>query len=123
MYEGDNDIAFGFSPEEIRDYFEQLFSILQEKNPGTRMYVVSIKPSIKREGLWPQQMAANRLLQDMCRTNVLMTYIDVATQMFNDKGHLNTSLFISDDLHMNKQGYALFAEKIKKVLMSREIDR
>ena len=121
VYEGDNDISsYGVTPEEMRDDYLTLFEILQQANAGARLYVVSIKPSISRTQFWPQQKAANRLLKTLCDRNPLMTYIDTASVMFDQEGVLNQSLFVEDGVHMNGQGYRLWREVIRGVLMEYE---
>ena len=120
VYEGDNDIgSYKMAPKTVRDKFETLFLKLQDQSPGTRLYVVSIKPSIVRQHVWPLQKEANGLLKALCDSHELMTYIDVATPMFNNDGTLK-ALFVDDNLHMNKAGYTLWRGIIKSVLMEKE---
>ncbi|MDA9091638.1 GDSL-type esterase/lipase family protein [Porticoccaceae bacterium] len=121
LYVGGNDISFyDVSPEQVRNSYLQLFSKLQKTNPAIRMYVLSLKPSILEDKVLPLQQETNRLFEEMCNANDQMTYIDVATSMFDSHGELNTSLFTDDQLHMNKQGYDLWKNIIKSVLMKNE---
>jgi lysophospholipase L1-like esterase len=122
VYEGDNDIGrYGLTPTQVRDGFKRFFEQLQRLKSGARLYVVSIKPSILRQSAWSQQRAANRLLKEMCSTHELMTYIDVATPMFNAEGALNKALFIDDGLHMNEQGYKIWAQVLSNILFKKEL--
>jgi lysophospholipase L1-like esterase len=118
VYEGDNDIStYDVSPEAVRDGYLQLFDILQQASPGAQLYVVSIKPSINRVQAWPQQAAANELLKALCDEQPLMTYIDTASRMFDAQGELNHGLFIEDGVHLNGEGYRLWREVLREVLL------
>lgn len=121
LYEGDNDIgSYHHSPQQVLDNVNRFTERLWQTNPETRLYIVSIKPSISRESVWPQQQAANRLLQARCAQDKRLTYIDTATPMFDRQGKLKVDLFMDDKLHMNSKGYALWASIIKPVVMAQE---
>ncbi len=121
LYEGDNDIGYyGHSPEQVVENFQTFIDKVAAELPGTRIYIVSIKPSFLREKSWPVQDRANQLLEKLCEQNSLLTFIDTATPMFDSDGKLRKDLFIDDDLHMNKKGYELWTSIIKPILMKNE---
>jgi lysophospholipase L1-like esterase len=120
LYEGDNDIDFGVSPEGVRETFDAFVREVQQALPGTRIYMLSIKPSPARWELWPQMLEANRLLALACGGDSLLTYIDVATPMLGENGLPRESLFLPDSLHMNENGYATWRSVIRPVLLENE---
>ena len=120
LYEGDNDVAQGISPLTILDTFQAFVAGVREALPGTRFYVVSIKPSIDRWTLWPQMEAANQLLAEQCARDETLTYIDVATGMLDAKGNPRKDIFLSDDLHMNRAGYDVWRDAVRPILIPAE---
>jgi lysophospholipase L1-like esterase len=120
LYEGDNDIDFGVSPEGVAETFAILVEDTEAALPGTRIYVVSIKPSPARWAVWPAMEEANRLLAHACEEDSLLTYIDVATPMLGADGRPLSHIFLPDSLHMNGDGYAIWTEAIRPVLVEQE---
>jgi lysophospholipase L1-like esterase len=121
LYEGDNDVADKIAPETIRDTFLAFVDKVHAALPETRIYCISIKPSISRFPMWPRMEQANQLLKAACDQNDLLTYIDVATPMLNEKGEPKSSIFKSDNLHMNREGYLIWRDHVRPVLHEREL--
>lgn len=120
IYEGDNDVANGKSPEQIRDDFVHLVAICREKMPTLRFYVISVKPSIRRLEMWPQMVETNRLIAEVCATKPGLTYIDVAGPMLNDQGEPIPDIFLEDNLHMKRSGYEIWRDAVRPVVMEGE---
>lgn len=123
LYEGDNDIAAGITPEKIRDTFRALVTKVHQQLPAVRIYVLSIKPSIKRWNLWPQMEAANRLLAEVCAGDARLTYVDVAGAMLDENRQPRKELFQKDDLHMTRAGYEIWRDRLKPILDKAELSR
>lgn len=121
LYEGDNDLAQEISPELIRDTFLKLAAKIHDQLPETRIYVLSVKPSIAREKLWPVAQKTNRLFAEECSKDERLIYLDVATPMLDPQGEIRSDLFLKDNLHMNRTGYDLWRETIKPLLLEREL--
>lgn len=120
LYEGDNDITAGLSPAVVAERFRDFFSSVHQKLPKTRIYVISVKPSIARKHLWAKMKELNRLLELECSENGLLTYIDGVSPLLDQNGELRSEVFCDDQLHLNREGYALWAAKILPVLMEKE---
>ncbi len=116
LYEGDNDVAEGASPEEIRLLFDAFVEIVHASSPETRIYVFSIKPSVARWGFWPRMREANRLLREACGEDPRLAYVDTAERMLDEAGLPNPELFLEDGLHLNGSGYAIWKEEARKAL-------
>jgi lysophospholipase L1-like esterase len=119
VYAGDNDLA---SPgrktaQSVAQDVQQFVQIVHAKLPETWIFVLSIKPSILRWKRWPEMREANQLIQDFLRTQDHTAYIDVASPMFDQPGHLSDGLFIADGLHPSTKCYALWTALIKSVLL------
>jgi lysophospholipase L1-like esterase len=120
LYEGDNDIGSGIGPETVRDTFLALVEKARAALPEVRIYVISVKPSVKRWALWPQMQEANRLLAEACAKGHGLTFIDVATPMLDAAGNVRKELLKEDNLHMTRAGYEIWRDAVKPVLLKGE---
>ncbi|VGO20696.1 SGNH/GDSL hydrolase family protein [Pontiella sulfatireligans] len=121
LYEGDNDIGQGISPLVIADTFRKFVEKVLGELPECRIYVLSIKPSIKRWQLWPKMQEANHLIEAECDKDARLTYVDIASGMMDDKGKPLKNLFEEDDLHMTRDGYVIWRDKLSPILMKTEL--
>ena len=113
FYAGDNDIAAGNTPEQVRDDFRAFAALVHKELPKTRIVFLSIKPSPARWGMADRQKEANGLIQAYCKDNDYLAYLDVATPMLGEDGKPREELLGKDGLHMNEKGYALRASLLK----------
>lgn len=120
LYEGDNDIGAGVSPEEVIDTFRKFVTKVHSTLPETRIYIIAIKPSILRWRLWPQIQKTNELFAAECNKNDKLTYIDIATPMLTLEGLPRPELLCIDRLHMNRQGYELWRDIVQPILVKNE---
>lgn len=120
IYEGDNDVAQGVPVPTIVDAYQKTIARIHEHNKQIRIYLLSVKPSVLRESMWPTMQAVNKELQDIAASDQRISYIDVATPMLNPDGSANESLLISDGLHMNQQGYDIWRDTVAPFLLERE---
>ena len=121
LYEGDNDIAQGISAQKIADTFQEFIQNLHFHLPQTRVYFLSIKPSILRFPLWKEAKEANRLIQEICSKSEYLTYVDVASSMLEENGNPKKELFLTDNLHITRDAYKLWASILKPILIEREL--
>ncbi|MDA0788841.1 MAG: GDSL-type esterase/lipase family protein [Proteobacteria bacterium] len=131
IYEGDNDIALGASPEQVLLHFAAIVEELHLKLPGTRVYILAIKPSVSRWHLWPQMHETNERFRAFSAADPLVTYVDVATPMIEWDGEaaddtsdkvrkVSSDLFVGDMLHMNSKGYDVWRDAVRPVLIPAE---
>lgn len=120
FYEGDNDIAERIQPEVIAATFQTFADKVWESLPETRIYVISIKPSIRRFPRWGYIQQANQRLQEICEQDPRLTFIDVATPMLNEQGTPREELIAKDNLHMTREGYLVWKEVIRPILLAAE---
>jgi lysophospholipase L1-like esterase len=112
VYAGDNDLAAGVAPAEVRRRFEAFVEGVRRTLPDTRIAYISIKPSPSREALLPQIRATNALIREFAADQTNVAYIDVFTPMLDDAGAPRRELFREDALHLNGSGYALWKKLI-----------
>lgn len=120
VYEGDNDIAQGIDPRTVAETFAAFAAEVRRKLPACRIYVLSIKPSISRWKLWPKAREANRLISEQCAGDPLLTFVDISAAMLDAQGQPRKELFRSDHLHMTREGYEVWRDVLRPVLMKAE---
>jgi len=108
FYAGDNDLSEGRSPQQVRDDFAAFVQRVRQAEPQARIGFVSIKPSPSRAALLPQVRAANALVRDYAASASGVDYLDVYTPMLDPAGAPRAGLFLQDQLHMNRDGYAIW---------------
>lgn len=121
VYEGDNDTGrFMVPPEKIVSQFREIVDRVHAALPATRVYVLSVKPSVLRRAYWSKAQETNRLLKTLVAKNDLLTYVDVATPLLQSNGEVMTDIFIEDGLHLNEKGTKIWAQTIRSALMKGE---
>jgi len=121
LYAGDNDLAWPASktPEEVFGDFKEFVQIVHTQLPETWIYYVSIKPTIRRRGIWEKEQKTNALIADYIRTQPRTQFIDVSAAMLDAQGNPLGEIFRWDGLHMNAKGYVIWTSIIKPILLSR----
>ena len=113
LYAGDNDIAKGKSPEQVRTDYEQFVAKVHAALPETRIVFVAIKPSLRRWQLVEEMRRANGLIRRVTETDPRLAFVDVDTPMLGADGKPRRELFAPDGLHLNEQGYKLWSELVR----------
>jgi lysophospholipase L1-like esterase len=121
LYAGDNDLSWPWSksPESVSSDFRRFVEIIHSQLPETWIYYISIKPTPLRWKNWQTVQKTNKRIEDYCRTQDHVQFIDVSAAMLDAEGQPRRELYRWDGLHMNAQGYALWTSLIKPILLSR----
>ena len=97
-----------------------LVQLILKKYPKVQLAFVSLKPSLEREEMIPQIIETNLLLSKYVIGELNAQFINVFGQMITMDNRPKPELYLSDGLHLNKKGYAIWSEVIKKSLLSSE---
>jgi lysophospholipase L1-like esterase len=116
LYAGDNDVAAGRTPEQVRDDFAAFARLIRTELPKTRVLFVAIKPSLARWKLFERQSAANALVKAVCARDERLVYVDVVPAMLDKDGKPDPELFVADGLHLSAKGYEVWTAAVKKAL-------
>lgn len=117
LYAGDNDVANGRSPEQVRDDFQAFVATIHAQLPKSRILYVAIKPSVSRWSRFETQSKANARVKAVCATDSRLTYVDVVSPMLGpDGGKPAADLFAKDGLHLSAKGYAMWNQLVAKAL-------
>jgi hypothetical protein len=121
IYCGENDIAASdtITPQIVFERFKTLYTIIRTHlgNKIPVMYV-SIKPSVARWNMEDKFVAANALIRNFINKQKHTEFLDVHSAMLDANGMVFKDIFISDKLHMNAKGYAIWQKIIAPTLVN-----
>lgn len=112
MYEGDNDLAKGKTPEVIAAEYDEFKARLAKQVPGAKLVFVAARPSLARTALLAKQRELNSLIQSKGGY-----FIDMHSPFFLPDGSLMQDIFVADKLHLNEKGYVIFANQIRAFVL------
>lgn len=116
VYEGDNDIEGGRTPEQVSADYATFVSKVRAIQPKTPIILLAIKPSSSRWKVWPQAQAANRLIAELATKEQGVTFVDVATPLLGPDGKPRDELYKGDRLHLKDNGYEIWTKTLEPVL-------
>ena len=116
IYIGDNDIAAGVDGDLFIERYQVLTSRIRQDFPDVMIGFVSIKPSSSRWEHWPEMDRVNNVIKEITTQDPLQFYADLGRILLKEDGTPDDSLFLSDLLHLNEKGYALWTEELTRLL-------
>lgn len=129
LYEGDNDLMEpSKTPQSFMDDVITATRMINIHFPETEIILVSIKPSPSRKSAFPKYLEANNLMKSYAESIHYIKFVDVWDAMLNSDNTPNTSLYLSDMLHMNREGYDIWKKILEPHLLTsaepvQEIDK
>ena len=119
LYEGDNDlIESGKTPQSFLEDVITMTRLINIHYPNAKILLVSIKPSPSRQSYFPKYQEANTLMKNYADLHSHITYVNTWEPMLNPDGTPNTTLYLSDMLHMNRAGYDIWKEVLEPYLIT-----
>ena len=103
------------TPEQVRDEYVTFVKLVRAQYPDVQLYFVSLKPSPSRWAKKDDVIKANQLIMDYIKKDKKHEYIDVWPVMLKN-GRPDGSIFVSDSLHMNDEGYRRWTKVFKPIL-------
>jgi GDSL-like Lipase/Acylhydrolase family len=122
IYEGDNDtdISRAVPKTVILDELSKIIARIHGALPATRIYVLSVKPSVRRWNVWRQAQDVNAGYREIAGKDPLVYYVDAATPFLDANGKVMTDVFVEDNLHHNELGTLIWGSAIRAALMPQE---
>ena len=119
IYCGENDIAASdtVTAKLVFNRFRQLFNFIRNRYPKVKVTYVSMKPSPSRQLLLQKMISGNELIKKYLSSKKRTSYVDVYKEMIDDEGKPRSDIFLDDNLHMNKTGYAIWQKLIEPHLL------
>jgi len=113
VYEGDNDLAANESPKAVVDEFAMLVDRVHEALPKTHLVFLSVKPSPKRARYLAWAAETNERIARFCATRREVSYVDLYWPLMGADGRPNPRFYDTDELHLNAEGYRVWAEIVR----------
>jgi lysophospholipase L1-like esterase len=112
FYAGGNDINAGKSGEKVFSDFQELVTKIWTKLPKTHVAYISVAPNPARWSQIERIRRANELIEKYTRTDSRLSFINVFPHMLGDGGAPKPDIFLTDRLHMNEKGYAIWKQVV-----------
>ena len=81
------------------------------------IFLIETTPTPKRWNVWPQIFKANKKLERLCIKEPNLFFISTRDKFIGEDGLPIKSFFLDDELHLNYDGYKLWASIIKSRLI------
>jgi lysophospholipase L1-like esterase len=119
FYCGENDLASSdtVTTRMVFNRFRQWFDLVRKKFPRVTIVYISMKPSPSRQLLLGKMREGNMLIGNFLKKQKRTGFVDVYKEMIDDEGKPIKELFLEDNLHMNKKGYAIWQTLIEPYLL------
>jgi lysophospholipase L1-like esterase len=119
IYCGENDLAGSdtLSPKSLLNRFKILFRIIRNKYPKIPVAFISMKPSPSRLNILERLKKGNSLIQEFILHQKYTAFINIYPEMLDGQGKVRPELFLSDQLHMRPEGYAIWKQVILPYLV------
>ncbi len=110
---GGNDLWAGKSPDEIFTEFKEFVATVHAKLPKTEIIFISLCPSPSRWAQASREKKLNDLIAGFVKGKPLLSYIETYDLTLGSDGKPRPELFVADMLHLNADGYKLFADRVR----------
>lgn len=118
LYSGDNDLWNSKkTPKKVFEDYQTFMALIQQKLPNTKVAIISLRPSLARESMMPQQRELNALFKQYCKKHRKKAYIiDMYERLLTPDGRPNGDYLVEDKLHLNAKGYEVWTQAIRDFL-------
>ena len=104
------------TPQQVVELCRYVVKIVHQKYPSAPVFWIEITPTPSRWKVWPKAKEVNRRIKEMSQKTLNFYVIETTSSYLNENGEPRKELFRDDQLHLNKDGYAIWTEIIKKAL-------
>ena len=104
------------SPLEVSQLFRKTLYIIRRKFKDTPVFWISVTPTPARWKVWPEIKEANEMIKEICAKHRNTYFVETEKYFLTSSGIPRSDLFIADRLHLNADGYAIWAEIIRNEL-------
>ncbi len=121
IYCGENDMASSdtVTATILLDRFKILFKDIRQQYPSVPIIYISLKPSISRWQLREKMKEGNLLIQHYLKKKKRKAlFLNIWDAMLGADGNPMPDIFITDHLHMNAKGYAIWKKLLEPHLIN-----
>ena len=117
---GINDMSNGMPAQQVASRVITLIDSIRLQSPGTQLFIESILPINESNGRWKTLSGrtddipwANMLIRAYCESNGIV-FIDVFRRMTRGRSNILRGELTSDGLHLNAEGYKIWAFELRR---------
>lgn len=104
------------SPNEVKRLFNYNYKLIRSIHEHVPIFLIEITPTPKRWKVWDKILQANIKLERFCKKEFNLYFISTRDKFIGTNGLPIKSLFLTDELHLNTEGYKLWSSIIKSKL-------
>ncbi len=104
------------SPNEVKRLFNYNYKLIRSIHEHVPIFLIEITPTPKRWKVWDKILQANIKLERFCKKESNLYFISTRDKFIGTNGLPIKSLFLTDELHLNTEGYKLWSSIIKSKL-------
>jgi len=117
IYSGSHDLHVGKrSPAEVLQMVQTLEGRVRDELPETKIFYISLKPSIAKWKEIALDQEANRLIEEYAGESDTLEFVDIWTPMVAESSPPPERYFQADLNHISEEGYRLWASVIRQHL-------
>lgn len=116
FFAGTNDLADKKSPATVANDYREFVTRVRTAFPRIPIAFIAITPAPSRWAIVDKVRETNALIRAFSARMPGLHFIDTFPQMLDAKGGPRPELFLTDQLHMNAQGYAIWKRAVTPVL-------
>jgi lysophospholipase L1-like esterase len=120
LYAGTNDLNNGQSPDKVVEDFKAFVVKVHSQLPHTEIAYISIAGNPARWAQVEKVKEVNKRIEEITKKEPGLKFIDVFTPMLGPDGLPKPDIFLSDKLHMNEKGYAIWKEVVAPFLKEKK---
>ena len=105
------------SPNEVKRLFKLNYKLIRSIHKFIPIFLIETTPTLKRWKVWSEILKSNKKLESFCKKEPNLYYIGTRDKFIGVDGLPIKSLFLSDELHLNTDGYKLWSDIIKTKLI------
>lgn len=103
-------------PDEVETWVRETIRVSQKHQPKAAVLLVEVTPTSKRFAVWPQIQELNMMLREVTESMPGVHFVATSEHYLDQDGQPRDELFVSDKLHLNNDGYHIWASLIRKKL-------
>ena len=104
------------TPDEVARLAKIVLNTVRKQRPDAPVFLIAVTPSPSRFQHWPEITLANQSLEKLAAIEVNTFFVATQNKYLNLQGEPRPELFLKDNLHQNKDGYAIWSSVLKDSL-------
>lgn len=119
IYCGENDLGGKVNGDTVFSRFKTLFHMIRQYDKKVQVTYISMKPSPSRIHLIDEMRSGNEQIKNWLASQKRADFIDVFSKMLDENGQPKSWIYRDDKLHMNGNGYFIWAKEIHPYLLKK----